>query len=143
MTGRWIVCEKTGKWAAALRWGAEPYGLRVYETRSLVDCRAELERFPASFVSLEATELNLETLVPWIDEVRESLAGVCISVLADQNLAWAEDHLREAGAVHVVFSPRRLDLVARIAARHLASAAIPQGSTLRQTIWSRLPWERD
>ena len=139
MTGRWIICEKTGTWAAALRWAAGPDGLRIYETRSLEHCREELAQFPCSFLSLEATVLNLESVVELLDEVRQSFVEARAMVLAQPDLSFAQDILREAGAVDMVFSPRRLDLTVRQAQKHLAAVAQPQLG-LRETIWSRLPW---
>ena len=52
---RLIVCERTGRWAVALRRELADAGVRVWETRTLAGCREELEQSPASFVALELT----------------------------------------------------------------------------------------
>ena len=44
-----IVCERTGRWAVALRRELAEAGVRVWETRTLADCRDELVENPASF----------------------------------------------------------------------------------------------
>src|SRR5262245_55008675 len=126
MSGRWIVCEKTGAWAAALRFAVGADGLRIYETRSLEHCRDELGQFPCSFLSLEATALNIESVIRLLDEVRQSFVDARTMVLTQPDMAFAEDHLREAGAIDVVLSPRRLDLVVRQAQKHLGNVSPPQ-----------------
>ena len=50
---RLIVCEHSGRWAVALRRELAEAGVRVWETRTLADCRKELAASPASFVVLE------------------------------------------------------------------------------------------
>ena len=50
---RLIVCERTGRWAVALRRELADAGVRVWETRTLADCWSELAESPASFVVLE------------------------------------------------------------------------------------------
>ena len=50
---RLIVCERTGRWAVALRRELADAGVRVWETRTLADCWNELAESPASFVVLE------------------------------------------------------------------------------------------
>ena len=47
------MCERTGRWAVALRRELAATGVRVWETRTLAGCREELEQSPASFVTLE------------------------------------------------------------------------------------------
>jgi transcriptional regulator with GAF, ATPase, and Fis domain len=50
---RLIVCERTGRWAVALRRELAEAGVRVWETRTLADCWTELAESPASFLVLE------------------------------------------------------------------------------------------
>jgi hypothetical protein len=139
MSGRWLICEKTGSWAAALRWASDVGAPRLHETRSLVDCREELQRWPASFLVLEATSTGAESVVRLVDELKRSFSRSSAVVVAERQLAPWEGLLREAGAIEVVFSPRRLHLIAGLAARHLARIPRPRQS-LRRAIWSRLPW---
>ena len=53
-------------------------------------------------------------------------------------LSWL---VREAGAVHVVDSVRQVELLARLACRHLAQVPPPQ-QTLTERIWAGLPWKQ-
>lgn len=137
---RIIVCEKTGRWAVALRreLGAKP---RVYETRSLPECWEELAASPASWLLLEATEANLDGLTLRLTELGRDFPEARAVVCADRSLAPCEWLLREAGAVHAVFSPRELVPVARMSKRHLAAVPLPPRS-VRERVWERLPWSR-
>jgi hypothetical protein len=139
MSGRFIICEKTGQWVMALRWAAGNLPLRIYETRSLWDCRQELREFPASFLVLEATTANLEGVVQLVGEVHQNYWRARAVVLAERNLSGWEALLREAGALHVAFSPRKLDSIARMAHRHLPAIVQPQVS-LGDAVRSRMPW---
>ncbi len=60
-------------------------------------------------------------------------------VLAARGLEPYELLLREAGALHVVFSPRSLDPLLRLIRRHLARAPQPE-LTLEESVWAGLPW---
>lgn len=135
---RLIVCEKTGRWAVGLRreLGKAP---RVYETRSLADCWDELAASPASYLVLEATEANIEMLTSRLAEVRVRFPLATAIVCGERAMARYEWLLREAGAIHAVFSPRELAPAARLAARHLAAVAEPP-IPLRERVWERLPW---
>jgi hypothetical protein len=137
---RLIVCEKTGRWAAALR--RELAGkARVYETRSLPDCWDELAESPASWLVLEATEANLDNLAQRLAELPEKFRFARAMVCGERPMAAWEWLLREAGAVHAVFSPRELAPAVRFALRHLALAPRPEMS-LRERVWESLPWGR-
>lgn len=137
---RLIVCEKTGRWAVALRraLGGRP---RVYETRSLAECWDELAASPASWLALEASEANLDKLWGRLATLGHRFPLACAMVCGQRAIAPYEWLLREAGAVHAVFSPRELGGAARLAVRHLAQAPEPTQSP-RERIWSRLPWGR-
>jgi DNA-binding response OmpR family regulator len=134
-----IICERSEKWAAALRRPLKLVGHRVVETRSLDDCWAEVAARPASLVAVEATTVNLETLVAWMQRLTATFPRVRVVVLSQRGLESAQWLLREVGAVHVVCSPRHWQPVVRIAQRHLGSAPRPD-DTDRQRIWRRLPW---
>jgi ActR/RegA family two-component response regulator len=133
-----IVCERRGRWAAALRRELAEAGVRVWETRTLADCRDELVANPASFAVVElGTNLNglLRLLARW--PRRFPLAR--LAVVADRAQAGYEWLLREAGAVHFLSSPREVAVLARLACRHLAEMPPPQ-QTLAERIWAGLPW---
>jgi hypothetical protein len=142
VSARFIICEKSGQWVMALRWAAANLPLRIYETRSVSECREELQQHPGSFLVLEATTENLESVVQFLAELRHLDSRVLAVVVADRRLHRWEDLLREAGAVHVAYSPRRLDCIARMAYRHLP-AIVPPDETLLDSVRSRMPWGLD
>jgi hypothetical protein len=136
---RCIVCERAAKWAVALRLPLKQLGRRIVETRSLDDCWSEVAASPASLVGVEATNSNLESLVPWMQRLRAAFPRARVVVLGSRGLETGQWVLREAGAVHVVFSPRQWQPVVRIAHRHLGTVPCPDDSA-RQRVWRRLPW---
>lgn len=136
---RFLVYEKTGRWAVALRRELAPRGVRVYETRSLADCRGELEISPASFVAAELTLAGTEKLIAWIERAGRELPETRIAVLADYEAAGWEWPAREAGAIGFTTSPRRLGPIVRMARRRLASAPEEELS-FREQVQRRMPW---
>ena len=136
---RVIVCEKTGRWASALRRVLSRAGTRVWETRSLAECWEELARSPASLLALELTPHNDEALLRRLLDLTRRFPAARAIVLGERGLeryGWA---VREAGAAHAVFATRHLPAAARLIERHLARAPQPPG-TLRAAVWQRLPW---
>lgn len=135
---RLICCEKTGRWAVGVRreLGGRP---RVYETRSLADCSAEVVVSPASWLVLEATATNVDNLAAFLAELRWRFPLARAMVCGERAVSSYEWLLREAGAVQAVFSPRELAPAARMAMRHLAAAPEPALS-LRERQWAKLPW---
>jgi hypothetical protein len=61
-------------------------------------------------------------------------------VVAQRGLEPFEWVLREAGAVHVQFSPRSLAATARLILRHIECAP-PTELDFREAIWRRLPFD--
>ena len=136
---RVIVCEKTGRWAVALRRLLSPAGHRVYETRSWAECWDELARSPASLLALELTPHNDEALLKRLFDLTRRFPQARAIVVGERELEHYEWAVREAGATHAVFASRRLAAAARLIERHLAFAPQPL-LTLHETIWRRLPW---
>jgi DNA-binding response OmpR family regulator len=136
---RVIVCEKTGRWATALRRAFHGLQLRVVETRSLAECWRELEQSPASLVALEFVAGNRETLLRRLLDLRSRYRRAQAIVLAERGLEPLEWVLREAGAVDVVFSPRSLAPTARLAQRYVQSVP-PADIDIREAVWRRLPF---
>ena len=136
---RLIVCEQTGKWAVALRRSSLIGSIRVYETRSTEECQQELQASPASLVAVEATDANLNRLAAWLCEIATQFPRCRVVVLASRGLESSQWLWREAGAVHVEYSPRQMSGVARIALRQLKDVA-NDGHSIRQRVWDRMPW---
>jgi ActR/RegA family two-component response regulator len=137
-TARLIVCERTDRWAIALRRELTDAGVRVWETRTLFDCWNELAQSPASFVVLELGA-DVDGLLHRIARLSREYPMARAAVTADRSLAAYEWLMREAGAIHFVCSPRRVGLLARLACRHLAEAPQPQ-QDFAERIWANLPW---
>lgn len=138
-SARCIICERTARWASALRRPLQRRGVRVYETRSLEDCWQEVAAHPASVVGVEVTRANLASVVPWLTRLGPASPRARVVACVDRELISAQWLLREAGAVHVQLSPREITPLVRLIHRHL-DAAPPNPDTLRQQIWQRLPW---
>ena len=114
---RLIVCERTGRWAVALRRELAASGVRVWETRTLAGCHEELSQSPASFVVIEATD-DLSGLLRFMVRQSRDFPAARLAVVADPARCGCEWPVREAGAVHFVDSVRRVGLLARLACRH-------------------------
>lgn len=137
-TSQLLVCEQTGCWAVALR-RELPDGVRLRETRSLTECWDTLAEYPASFVIVEATRANLDPLLRRLARGERDFSEARVAVVASRDMAAHQWLLREAGAVAVVTSPRRLRGLAATACRHMAEApGVPQSAIER--ICSGLPW---
>jgi hypothetical protein len=135
---RLIVCERTGRWAVALRRELADVGVRIWETRTLADCRDELLANPASFAVIELGP-KVGGLLRLLASQPRQFPAARLAVVANRSQATYEWLIREAGAVHFVCSPRQVAVLARLACRHLAEAPPPQQS-FAERIWASLPW---
>ncbi|MGQ9575257.1 MAG: hypothetical protein ACUVUC_08065 [Thermoguttaceae bacterium] len=136
---RWIICERTGRWALALRRQPAALGLPIYQTRSLADCWEMLQQFPWSFVVIELDPRHLEALLARLARSERDYPMARMAIVAERSLAGYEWLMREAGAVWFTSSPREAAPLAAMARRHLAQVPAPVLSTL-QRIWASLPW---
>jgi len=138
-TARLILCEKTNRWAIAMRRALDKRSDVLVETRSLAQCLRELAASPASLVAIETTMDNLDSVVALIESQSRRFDQARFVALAGDSIASAEPLLREAGAAAVFTSARQARQLARIALRHLAHAP-PDDLPLVEAIWDRLPW---
>jgi hypothetical protein len=138
---RVILCEKTGRWAAALRRALGKGSVPVSETLSLSQCGDALQDAPGSLIAVEVSPLALETVLRLIAHARRSDPFARFVALQGAELDSAEPLLREAGAVEVLHSVREAPALALLARRHLALAPRAEPS-LSETIAERLPWKR-
>lgn len=138
-SARIIVCEKTGSWATALRRALSTTRHRVCETRSLAECWRELEQSPASVVAFELKRENCEALIERLLNLSRRFPQAHVIAIGPRALKPLECLVREAGATHVLFSPRRVADAARLIERHMTQTTGNQLS-FRQAIWRRLPW---
>jgi hypothetical protein len=136
---RLVVCEKTSRWAVALRRELASQSVRVYESRSLTDCRRELEQSPASVIALEITPGNAASAGEWIERVSREFPKARFLVLGASEVRLWEWWMREAGAIAAAFSPRELAPIVKMARRHLA-AAPEEELSFREQVRRRMPW---
>lgn len=138
---RLILCEKTSRWAVALRRALGSRQHVLSQARSLAQCGRELASSPASLVAVECTADNLDQVLAAIGDWSRRYPHARLAAVVDASLEPAEAMLREAGAVCVLSSPRQARSLARQAGRHLARAPRSE-RPLNESIFERLPWAR-
>jgi hypothetical protein len=164
---QWIICERSSRWAAAFRVAfhrdrrSNECQLRLIEVRSLNELSENLANRPASLAAIEIRRANFGTILNWLAaETKKSAAVRCVALLDHSLLpnpwdAAASDSnsfddicnaLREAGAVDVISSSRRLASAIELGRRHVT--AIPQKTARRDAeksfaanAWAALPWQ--
>lgn len=136
----WIVCERTGKWAAALRREATVGETNVVEVRQPDELAAAIHATP--WATVVVVELRSEGLAASLDALvateRQRYRILPVAV-ADEELADLELLAREAGAVHFLTSPRRIMEFVSLGQRHQARVPAPAQS-LRERVLAELPW---
>jgi hypothetical protein len=143
-----IVCEKTSRWAIALRTAlagdlrsAREVGSRVtiVETRALSQAEAAWREAPHSVLAVETTAANLATVIDLFARISREPHTVCIA-LVDGHVAAAEPLLREAGAALVLLTTHAAPVAARLIVRHVDRVPSPIETDYRAAVQARLPW---
>ncbi len=134
-----IVLERQGTWAVALRAQLRGLAIRIRETRSAAELWGELQQRPGSFVALELRPESVAAVIGLLVRINRRFPATCSAVLAPRKLASHESLIREAGAIHVAFSPRQLAFVKVLAQRHFDQLRHDELS-VRERIVARLPW---
>ena len=151
-----IICEKSGRWALAvrsvlrgslrsdsvggLRSDSVGGGLRIVETRTVTHGYEALAAAPASLVALEITGKNLSTALDFVAHVHQNFPAACVVALLDPSSESAAALLREAGVADVFCSPLESAAIACLAQRH-ADLAPADDRPLRESLAARLPWQ--
>lgn len=138
-TARMIVSETSGRWAFALRAALVSSGVYVAEIAGLANAFARLHDDSRALLAFEASEACAEEGFALLQESRRRVAGCGVIVLLDGALAASEPLWREAGAIAVVSSPRRLAALASLIRRYFETRETPT-LTFREGVWQRLPW---
>jgi hypothetical protein len=134
-----IICEKMGRWAAALRLALEGQEPHIVETRSLAGCERALAKSPWSLMAIEATAANLEAVLDFVLRATARFPHLSVVVLLDSDASEAAALFCEAGAIGVVVSLLEAPRLARLARRQFAIA--PQHEPgLAEFVASRMPW---
>ena len=139
-----ILLERSSRWAAAFRREMRKAGklrqpIPIQEVRSVLQCQRELEAALHSVVALEILPQNLVSMAKALSDWSRHFPSARFIALAARGLEPHELLLREAGAIHVTFTPRTLSPLLRLIRHHLAGAPQPE-RTLEEAIWAGLPW---
>lgn len=162
-----ILCERSNRWAAALRIALERGHLpkidssRLVEVRSLEEIKSSLADYPASMVLIEVSTANLDAVLRWLANTQRDRPGLTCAALLDcppgneppsrhaaiSRRAEISAALRQAGAADITDSPRRLpsilSLYARLAAAYVHEPLRQLGhdESLEDWALSLLPWQ--
>jgi hypothetical protein len=155
-TYHWIVCDRSNRWAAALRvaLARQPWQsggtVAVHQLRGLDELSAELVKFPKGLALIETTSKNFDATLTWLSAATRRTRHSAIIALLDNSVtsrADVADALREAGAAEVAYSPRELQPALRLAMQHFSKIQVGEGlqiqadQPLADWAWSLLPWQ--
>ena len=138
-TASLILCEKSGRWALALR-SALRGSVRLVETRAWTQCHEALRAAPTSLAALAITEKNLSQALDLSARTRQEFPAARLIALLEPGLESAEPLLREAGFADVFHSPQQASAIARLAQRHTAQSPA-EDRPLHELLAARLPWQ--
>ncbi|MCA9217996.1 MAG: hypothetical protein KDB27_33225, partial [Planctomycetales bacterium] len=116
----------------------------IVETRSWVDCGAELDNRPGSVAGISVQRSEWAAVAARIANLRIERRNVAVVGLVDRNdfrssTSGAVQLLYEFGCGFVAESPFDIPYAARFVTRHLAQQ--PQRTaTIRERIWQDMPW---
>ena len=149
----WIFCERGGRWTPAMRLILENDRTarhRVREVRHLGELAAEVATRPASIVAIEVPPGNFAESLDWLaqaarDYPRAGCVVLCDREIQSPSVAVA---LREAGALEIASSPRRLRSLVELGLCHAEAVAdrvtLAAGSdtlSLTAPAWASPPWQ--
>ena len=149
---KWIVCEQSGRWAAAMRVAcarlpkAHPMP-RLYEVRTLRELSTLPDEHGRDLALIEVGPGNLTEVLQLLVRCRSQLSQF-VALLgnpADQAQPIAE-LLWEVGALEVVESPRQLGGLIALqnrlaAARGPSVGGVDERQSFADWAWSTLPWQ--
>ena len=118
-TEHMVICEETGWWATAVRRFADDLPLSVLETSSLSSCIDLEGHRDLLFLIVEVRRSMLDELIPWSCQIRQRWKKTPWVAVANREMRRSEWFLREAGAAHVLFSPRQIGEAIAMLRRHL------------------------
>ena len=134
-----IVYDTSEYLATVLRAQAELTDIGVSCEPSWEEIRTTLEETPALFIVFRLSEPVIQDVVQCLAEVTRTTERAAAIVVADRGLERWEYVMREAGAKYFQCGHRNLAKIIQIAANHAKNQPTPQ-ITLRERIWSSLPW---
>lgn len=137
-----VICERDGRWAAALRRHWPETLPPIREVRGLALCSQEELRRPENVFAVEATPSSAGELATWLRSLGSGNRSARIIVLSTVALRSWEWLWREAGAVHVVYRRRDMAEVVRMLQRQEHEFPTPPTSPSSE-LMSMLPWPED
>jgi hypothetical protein len=144
VSAAFILCERSGRWAASLRRHGLCEGVRLIETRSLTETEDRLAEAPLALLGLELTTATLDNVSGWISRGRANLGAKAVIVFAERGLRSCELLCREAGAIHFVDSELELFPLRALFDRYLSDPAFAkldaEELSLAERIRASLPW---
>jgi hypothetical protein len=136
---RFIIWERTSRWAVAFRSVLLLDGLRVRESRDWRGCWDELQQAAVRLLALEIRRDNFTAAVDRLMLLRREHPQVGLLVLTTPEFQRYQWLFREAGAIEVIASTYNLAPAARLIRRFLSRAPQPtQG--FHESLIARLPW---
>jgi hypothetical protein len=165
----WIVCERSGRWAAAVRaalgrsaWSPSAVP-RVYEVRQLVEMKERLAERPDGLALVEVQRENFGDTLTWLAKASQENRSARFVALVDRGVWGSVEQgavsrqrnrrlvvaaLREAGAADVVTSPRQLGGILALGERHASLRATECGGptpeiSIADWAWASLPWQAE
>jgi hypothetical protein len=164
--GAWIVFERSGRWAAALRMQlacpqvSATVRARLYEVRNTPELGERLEDWPNSVALVEVSRRNIAEVLDWLAAAHGEFPRTRFVALVDtqsfNNQLTTEsspsdrqlvvDALWEAGAAEIVHSLRRMRHIVEFGRRHFENCAqiAPQDAenqSIADWAWASLPWQ--
>ena len=161
---KWVVCEQSGRWVAALRIAFARFSKmqptpRLYEVRSLGELSPHLDEHDCDLTLIEVGRTNLTDVLQLLVRRRPQRCQF-VALLEDtvphrypvvtapgkSDTQEFADLLWEVGAAEIVKSPRQLrgllELHSRLAAaRGPVTVGVSVGQSLADWAWSIVPWQ--
>jgi len=140
-----ILCERSSRWAVALRQALTREGriegpdYRLIETRLPEDCLAALAEFPQAALVIELQTATADADLALIRAAATSHPQACVLVAAARDAADYECLVRELGAAGFASSPRNLAEFITLARRHWQNLP-PLDLGTAANVWAALPW---
>lgn len=142
-----LICEQSGRWAAALRMALERAAssrhrppTRIQEVRRLAELVAAIDGNPTVLPLVEAQPENLAAILALLTQLNDQ--SIPIVALVDDSRS--TDALYEAGAALVVETPRQVAATLKLAI-HLTTSPNPPAMSDSASIadWAHaaLPWQ--
>ena len=140
-----ITCEATGDWAALIR-PRLPRKVAIVETRAVDEILDRVAEAPLSAVVVEWSANHAERLLIEIARIDRKQPMAKVIVLSHRDRSCDLAACREAGAVHVVTSRRRINEVIDIIQHLLHSRDWPDDTDTEQDLEAetiaRLAWRQ-